>query len=48
MERISSKRMKEAFKDWLPYYSEKSVDGHIKYLLQKMSISTLERFLKQS
>ncbi|MBF0301394.1 MAG: integrase [Oligoflexia bacterium] len=47
MERISAKRMKEALKDWLPYYHENKVDNHIKYLLQKMSITTLERFLKE-
>ncbi|MBF0360708.1 MAG: hypothetical protein HQK49_06840 [Oligoflexia bacterium] len=47
MERISSKRMKEGFNDWLPYYRENDIDNRTKYLLQKMSISTLERFLKQ-
>lgn len=46
MEKISAKRMKAAFDDWLPLYRENGVDGHVKYLLQKMSVSTLDRFLK--
>ena len=45
MERISARRMKAAFKDWLPKYRQNSVDNHVKYLLQKMSVSTLDRFL---
>lgn len=47
MERISARRMKAAFVDWLPVYNENGVDNHIKYLLQKMSTSTLSRFLKK-
>lgn len=46
MERISSKRMKAAFSDWLPFYHKNSVTNQDKYLLQKMSVSTLGRFLK--
>lgn len=47
MERISPKRMKAAFPDWLPKYHENNVDNHIKFLLQKMSASTLARFIKK-
>jgi len=46
MERISPKRAKAAFEEWLPMYHENGVDNHIKYLLQKMSASTLGRFIK--
>lgn len=46
MERISAKRMKAAFKDWLPYYNENNVNNQIKTILQEMSVSTLDRFLK--
>jgi hypothetical protein len=47
MERISAKRMKAAFDDWLPQYHDNGVDNRIKYLLQKMSPSTLGRFLRK-
>jgi len=47
MERISSRRMKAAFTDWLPKYHSNNVDNHIKYLLQKMSSSTLSRFISK-
>ena len=47
MDRISAKRMKAAFSDWLPKYHENNVDNHIKFLLQKMSPSTLGRFLRK-
>ena len=47
MDRISPKRMKAAYPDWLPYYSQNSVDNHVKYLLEKMSVSTLGRFIKK-
>ncbi len=47
MERITAKRMKAAFNDWLPLYHENDVNNHIKYLLQKMSVSTLARFIKK-
>ena len=45
MDRISARRMKAAFKDWLPHYTENNVNNHVKTLLQEMSASTLERFL---
>ena len=45
MERISAKRMKAALPDWLPFYHQNNVDDSIKHLLQKMSASTLDRFL---
>ncbi len=47
MERISPKRMKAAYADWLPLYHENDVNNHVKYLLQKMSASTLARFIKK-
>lgn len=47
MERISSKRMKAAFKDWLPFYHENEVTFEVKKLLREMSESTLYRFLKK-
>ena len=47
MERASARRMKAAFKDWLPYYHENDVNCHVKILLQKMSVSTLDRFLSK-
>lgn len=47
IERISAKRLKVAFEDWLPLYHENEVNNHIKFLLQKMSVSTLDRFLSQ-
>ena len=45
MDRISARRIKAALEDWLPFYHQNGVTNHIKYLLQKMSVSTLERFL---
>ena len=45
MDRISARRIKAALDDWLPFYNENGVTNQIKYLLQKMSVSTLERFL---
>ncbi len=47
MERISPKRMKAAFKDWLPFYNEEDVTYEVKKLLKEMSVSTLYRFLKK-
>ena len=47
MEKISAKRMKAAYQDWLPFYHQNNVNNHIKYLLQKMSASTLERLLQK-
>ncbi len=45
MDRISARRMKAALKDWLPYYNENNVNDQVRSLLQKMSVSTLDRFL---
>lgn len=47
MERITAKRMKAALPDWLKYYSTNDVNSHIKYLLNKMSVSTLARFISK-
>ena len=47
MERITPKRMKAAYSDWLPLYRENNIDNHTKYLLEKMSASTLARFIKK-
>ena len=47
MERISARRMKAAFKDWLPYYHDNGVNRRVKLLLEKMSVSTLDRFLSK-
>ena len=45
MDRISARRIKAALDDWLPFYHENGATNRIKYLLLKMSVSTLERFL---
>lgn len=45
MERISSKRMKEAMRDWLPKYD--GCSAHLKMQLHKMSATTLDRYLKE-
>lgn len=47
MERISGKRMKAALVDWLPHYEAPGFDRRVKMLLEKMSASTLERFLRK-
>lgn len=44
MERVSPKRMKSAFSLWLPKY--KNCEPHLKAQLQKMSPTTLGRYLK--
>jgi hypothetical protein len=44
MERVSSKRMKAAFKLWLPKY--KNCEPHLKAQLERMSPTTLGRYLK--
>jgi len=46
MDKISAKRMKAAFVDWLPDYHENGITNQTKFLLHKMSVSTLGRFLK--
>jgi len=45
--KLSVKRMKAAYIDWLPPYNENGVTNNIKFLLQKMSSTTLGRFLKK-
>ena len=45
MERVCSKRMKEALKEWLPLY--KDCPANLKMQLLKMSSSTLERYLRE-
>lgn len=47
MERISGKRMKAALVDWLPHYEGANFDRRVKILLERMSASTLERFLQK-
>jgi len=47
MERISARRMKAAFEDWLPDYHQNNVNPRVKFLLQQMSVSTLDRFLSK-
>lgn len=47
MERITPRRMKVALQDWLPFYNENGVNNHIKYLLEKMSVSTIARFIRE-
>jgi hypothetical protein len=39
--------MKEAYRTWLPNYHQNGVTPQIKALLEKMSVSTLERVLKK-
>ena len=45
MEKVSAKRMKSAFPDWLPKY--KGCPPHLKHQLEQMSASTLKRYLKE-
>ena len=47
MERISAKRMKEAYSDWLPVYKEPTFTQELRLMVERMSISTLERILRQ-
>jgi len=44
-ERISPKRLKASFKDWLPKY--KTCPAHLKMQLLKISPTTLDRYLKE-
>ncbi len=46
MERISGRRMKAAYKDWLPRYQPPAFPPGHRLLIEKMSVSTLERFLR--
>ena len=47
MERISGKRMKAAYPDWLPYYKQPEFTTQVRMLLERMSPATLERFLRR-
>lgn len=47
MERISARRMKAAFPDWLPFYHSPEFTPQLSLWLERMSASTLERFLRQ-
>jgi hypothetical protein len=47
MERISGRRMKAAYADWLPFYKHPEFTPQIRLLLERMSAATLERFLRQ-
>lgn len=46
MERISAKRMKAAYPDWLPFYEHPDFTLEIMRLIEQMSVSTLDRFLR--
>ena len=45
MERISARRMKAGFADWLPKY--KNCPAHLRLQLQRISASTIERYLSE-
>ena len=45
MERLSAKRMKAALPDWLPRY--KACPAHLRTQIEKMSASTLDRYLRE-
>ncbi len=45
MERISARRMKAAFADWLPRYQ--GCPSHLRLQLERMSSATLDRYLRQ-
>lgn len=47
MEQVSAKRMKKAFKVWLPAYRDNGVTFQVKSLLNEMSVSTLDRLLSK-
>jgi hypothetical protein len=47
MERISGDRMKAAIPEWLRFYEGENFDIRARLLLEKMSASTIERFLSQ-
>ena len=46
MERISSRRMKAAYPDWLPHYESPEFTTAVRLQIEAMSASTLERFLR--
>lgn len=47
MERISASRMKEAYSDWLHLYQNPEFTQAIRFMIDQMSVSTLERILRQ-
>jgi hypothetical protein len=47
MERISGRRMKAAYPDWLPFYKHPEFTPQIRLMLERMSAATLERFLRK-
>ena len=47
MERISGRRMKAAYPDWLPQYVDPDFSPQIQLLLERMSVATLERLLRK-
>lgn len=46
MERISGKRMKAAYPDWLPHYEADDFTTGVRLQLERMSPATLERMLR--
>ena len=47
MERVSAKRMKANYPDWLPLYKAENFTTEVRLMLERMSASTLERFLRE-
>ena len=47
MERISGRRMKAAYADWLPFHQTSEFTVEIRLLLERMSVATLERLLRK-
>jgi hypothetical protein len=47
MERVSAKRMKANYPDWLPFYKADGFTTEVRLQLERMSTSTLERFLRE-
>ena len=45
MERISARRMKAGFADWLGFYEHPEFTTQVRLMLERMSASTLDRFL---
>jgi hypothetical protein len=47
MERVSAKRMKANYADWLPLYKSDTFTIQVRLMLERMSASTLERILRE-
>ncbi len=47
MERISGRRMKAAYPDWLPVNPQPEFTPQVQLLLERMSVATLERLLRR-